>query len=501
MVLSQSEVQIIYDGINQQLKKVKQNVNNLDQFINKIDPAIIRQVIDQASYQPIAEFLDKYKTYFAIIRRGVEIDRYQIKISDNPKRYKSAIVISPQQATSIGINKTADVGADIIYDNQFYIGFTNYLHLLKDPVTGEKVIQNVSDPEVKNAIGQFSAYELKKDTSVQDKRGAFTYFINNINKVVDYLKNPINRRNIYGFIDTLVDKIECNKQLTTRLKKSCECRVHEGRFINSSLAALRVSVADLIKKLVGADGGDGLVKLVPPFNNKCAPIMCNPFTDICFDEKSDARGVVDHISNDIAQKIGTPAMNSLSIGVFEVFNWSAEVENNPGYPMPYIDIQDLRSEYQRLDHLKKYSDNKELLGTPGDAVEAVKAKELSWNVSLEAPVRKDIINSIRAKVEAFKDKIDASMYGKIIANIDAILKTPEHNQMLTKLGEVLKSLENINAISPLGTLEFTDQIAKYGLTTQTCSYSNKNVVDFLKEIVPSDGVNGFYGIKGSRIIN
>jgi chromosome segregation ATPase len=200
---------------------------------------------------------------------------------------------------------------------------------------------------------------------------------------------------------------------------------------------------------------------------------------------------------------------------------------NSAHPMPYIDLYDIRGEYIRLKDLEYNQYNKianfvldnyknidpnvtdinniyTKLIPHFDTVEAIKkslaenkypdkriqyentlyglyllSQEAYWNMNNpENQVNTKILDNLKDNITRFIPKINASI-------IEEINKINGSTGIVTKLKEVIEQIENINAISPLGTLEFTDQIAKYGLTNQSCGFNTNSSLYYRKNIIPS----------------
>jgi len=392
--------------------------------------------------------------------------------------------------------------------------------------------------------------------------------------MLEILQDEDNVRKMLPTMYSVIDKLECRKLRETKIRTSCTCRTAEGVFINKSLSDLRADVASIIKARMTSEG---VIKIVPPFNDKCVSLQCNPYTNTCFDDDIQETSNAGLIMRTLKDKIGEQQYDLINIGVFCVFNWSREVEGkeikqsggirkydtisktppkappkapavvssrasvtpatttttapsqilskyiiNQAHPMPYIDLYDLRAELKRLKEIEFNSNNNikpfvienYQLATglikSFDDIQAEFAKETKslesinkyiedlsdnenkiygnilyslylnknndyWNVSNEEYINIDIYNDLINNVTKFENKIDKQ-------TVDRVKTINTTADRLNTIKTVITQLNNINAISPLGTLEFTDQVAKYSITAQSCGFSGSSRLKFRSDV-------------------
>jgi hypothetical protein len=236
----------------------------------------------------------------------------------------------------------------------------------------------------------------------------------------------------------------------------CSNRVFEGEFINKSLQDIRKTIKDIITVK-----SEGIVFNSPDYIDICLKQYCPTHTD-CFKtpslkEKYDnidsvlIRSIYEYLTvqgktyNDIKE-----FYKEILVSVFCVFNISREANNPPS--VPYIDINLLKI------HMAIYEKTKD---------ESVK-------------------NEIISELNRLYYKLN---HGKIVEGtnytnettfeqnqVSVILNSDEYKQIYTDknydssvLKNFIETIDNNNAISAIGTLEFLDQIAKYNTANTICS--------------------------------
>jgi hypothetical protein len=250
---------------------------------------------------------------------------------------------------------------------------------------------------------------------------------------------------------------------TPFIKEQCDNRVKEGIFINGSLEELRNFIADFIK----TDVNKGSTAF-PPFFDRCIPYQCNPYFEECFGVESNTEnyvGGVGHIMKQIVYNVCSNGKitssepekcenlrNNLNIVIFNVLNISKEANNPP--PLPYTDLSSLQFELTRLKSLKlpnydKVFQNKDNIGP----------------FKIAEEVNETILNEFenRETIKKYNSKIQSEIK-KIIEKIKS-----GYNQ-IDSLNQLIKYINNINAVSSIGTMEFTDMIAKFGTNKNVCNY-------------------------------
>jgi hypothetical protein len=266
------------------------------------------------------------------------------------------------------------------------------------------------------------------------------------NRIVD-LYHEIQRRFTYGI-------------------QICNRRVVEGEFINESLREIRENIKDIItvksqdKVFNSPDYIDICLEQYCPTHADC--FKTNPITDMTNLEIKSVliKSIYEYIKGaDKPDYSIEQFYKDILISIFCVFNISRQANNPP--PVPYIDINDLKidvatypeeenaeNKQNIINHLKrlyyKLNNGKKLIH---DLLEY--ADETTFE-----PHQVSVILSSTEYNEIYKDN-------KIFEGFD-----------IETIKKFIETIDNNNAVSAIGTLEFVDQIAKYNTTKTICS-SNK----------------------------
>jgi hypothetical protein len=236
----------------------------------------------------------------------------------------------------------------------------------------------------------------------------------------------------------------------------CQTRVNEGIFINKSLYQLRKFIGDTIQKVKPANA-------VAPFTDVCAPLQCNPYYRDCFGQNKyydefEPRFQVKPpgeygLLSDYIMRVDNS--ENITFCIINVVNLSKDANNPP--PSPYIDITDLQVEYEKLlpfvpSTLSGKGIKEKMLGmadrnpTPSPSVvQAVTRLRDNYLVSYMPREVLERINNLIALVLANKGTLQEN------------LKT------------IIEVMTNFNAITAIGTLEFTDMMAKYAINRVVCN--------------------------------
>ncbi len=267
----------------------------------------------------------------------------------------------------------------------------------------------------------------------------------------------------------------------------CKARTYEGIFINDSLAVIR----DVMKKLIAAQSRDASkLRVTPPFPDLCLPLYCNPLIDECFQSSDDfddemsgqdlkakdilksRSNVSKSISSIIFDTLGESALE-LKIAVFCIFLMNRTANDPP--PTPFIDGEDLRLEIAR----KNNRDS--VLAMLGEKIpsEADSFHELAefFNTERISPVKQAVIGGLEASIRHQRDLLG-------IATCDEMLQRISHGEW----DAVMKMIDRVNATHPIGTLQFTDLMAKYSLTDFSCRITSHSAIPFAQEM-PNSLIN------------
>ena len=159
----------------------------------------------------------------------------------------------------------------------------------------------------------------------------------------------------------------------------------------------------------------------------------------------------------------------MKIAVFTVFLMNRTVNNDP--PVPFIYAEDLRSEYIRLrnrDSTKELAEEIELY-LSGSTKTAVLKEIDRYESGLTSEIKPEIVNDLRIQISNQRARL-----GENIANgLESQLSNASAYSLNT-IKNLLRSIDGINAVHPVGTLQVTDAIAKFNMSDLYCSFSQNS---------------------------
>lgn len=275
----------------------------------------------------------------------------------------------------------------------------------------------------------------------------------------------------------LLDTISVREGSLQKLKSAveiCKCRSHEGRYINSALFQMRQAIRDII---LVQQNDKGKLRTTPPFLDVCLPINCSPYDTTCMETNTDSAGLTetmtklsskaDGIVPVILQQIGIEGMKTMKVAVFTLFLMSRKVTHDP--PSPFIYAEGLRSEYARLSSSVAVNElcNKLVQHRYPPAKLAELQKSLAfYGLGGELEVHKTVLEQLEKDLEN-QHQVLGRTAGELYRDIEQM--SARHNLETVRL--VLTTIDNINAVHPIGTLQFADNLAKYNLVDKGCGYS------------------------------
>ena len=270
-----------------------------------------------------------------------------------------------------------------------------------------------------------------------------------------------------------IDAFDSSFQMVKRMVIICKCRTYEGRYINDSLEQVRNIVKDVIQI---QQQEKGKLRTTPAFADACLPIYCNPFKEECLESEDIQSKTSKEISlnrsllmNTISTKIGDTEFRDMQIAVFTVFLMNRTANNDP--PVPFIYAEDLRSEYVRL---RNFDSTKELAGEIESyltgAAKSNMLKDIDrYESGLTTDIKPEIVSDLRVQISNQRARL-----GDNIANgLESQLSNACSNSMMT-IKNLLRAIDGINAVHPVGTLQVTDAIAKFNMSDLYCSFSQKS---------------------------
>ena len=299
--------------------------------------------------------------------------------------------------------------------------------------------------------------------------------IKNIKEVIDYIKSLARLEDVKNQKKTAGSNRLKAKDDTIR--RICSNRVKEGQFINDSLENLRIFISYFITKIQGKDTS----VMNPKFIDACIPIQCNPNYEDCFgfsasdidEQESNQKSV---IATQIRKRLccgdkkdecsitdNCDIFSNMTFCIFNVINLSQKANNPP--PIPYIDISGLVNEQTRLESLGKMMVSNDF-----------KINDDRTITLVYKPYLEELKNSPLIDPNASEGTIKGQTRDDLIKLIDVLLS--QHNNpadikpdiTLSDLRRLITYVNKINSLSTIGTMEFTDMIAKFGLNRNVCNY-------------------------------
>ena len=332
-----------------------------------------------------------------------------------------------------------------------------------------------------------------------DKAGIFVRKIPQAyNQVVNKLKAPVSWHDeMFGcYYEMRREQFKMRRTMLQIIAKSCRLRAFEGAFINRSLQALtqRLLIGELVKAVQGKPGDDA-IDMIPTFSEGCLAQQCNPWLDNCFGSKATKASKPKSDVNlrfltDIRKLILKEGQPSPTVAVFCVANLDQAANNPPS--APYIDTTDLKLEHDRIKNLDEITDIVNIYGKlpTSDA----------FKVSTAPTVNLDVIDALLTWSEYYADLLGTTVLNDVKAHCAAIRgmvpnirvgdadkthgKSPQ--EQIAPLRKLIDLLETMNATHMLGTLAFTDDMAKFGSGTNACSWSENNTLTLTQGLAQAD---------------
>jgi len=377
--------------------------------------------------------------------------------------------------------------------------------------------------QFKTEIGQYNSY-LKKNID---------NFIQNI------FTEHGEYSNLLALITSLKEETACRNEVSDMI---CTNRREEGYFINQSLKEVR----EVIKKILYEKNKD-IINITPNFIDACFKKYCANNKN-CFEfdnyenemsEDTTGSVIFDEIYNELKYKYDSTEQmyKDIIISIFCVFNISRAANNPP--PIPYLDINNFKSKYyfEKFTDTNKYQSVKEFIlewkkiykqivkkenyveyfkndkwnsGVIRD-YNTLKIEQMDGNGNLinkyvEGTLHEDIRLldvgsflgkiSIGSKLNDFNNSIntlETNLYGIINNKITDVnsKKYVVNFKALNKelIISLIDAINNNNAASAIGTIEFLDQISKFNLVKNMCNINDDDNTSSVDKIIKSELYN------------
>ena len=472
--------------------------------------------------------------YRELLKQKYE-EKYQMYKNDIIDRFKNGIIKTDGNIDTYNLHTMTKVGKHKSWFSNMYPGVKkpsqNELIFIKSKYNNiENDIQdfNHNKEEIINKLAStFSSYNkddinrLFTETELKNYKNSLEIKrkLEELNKNTDKLqkystKYQKNKSKIEGSIK-VIEKM-------SKVIKSINERTKEGMYINNQLSLLR---DDIFRAVI--DKSDGILFTSPRIEPNCVDTVCNSKMDpefLCYMMNCKSNHQGKNISNIIKKTCETTGVNDcnlkdLLIVVFTVFNISdknplntptisiRKIDNQlslPYYAEPtvFISLDPLLNAYNT--YLKDYR-------IYNSSNEKDKTESLSRLKKSIEPLNKQLndLKGILEKEDTHTSIINIGTTGEgsLINNITKAKDSSEIDTNNTKTGYIEKIIEMINthnATTPIGTLMFTDAIAKYSnkICDKICdSEMNKTTLNEYKFAIDmhEDKINKLYSQVSSKI--
>ena len=278
-------------------------------------------------------------------------------------------------------------------------------------------------------------------------------------------------RKIQKLIGLMPNKYENAKTIMKYGKDICNERTSEGNFINKTLTELRENIFEIMIKKTKQ-----WIYYSPSFHYECLSDLC-PTDRNCFSIKSTEKEPTEPKSLIIKWLFEKDKSNNdnssydnfcsnIQIGLFGVFNISTQSNNPP--PVSYIDINDLKKMWNKMNDTNYGNDNTKLTEDTTKINEFIKA--VSTYIGVAERKVEQSIKDLTKKVVAFEQKqLDYN---------GTTLTGPYR----TLIDEFIKLIEINNSTTAIGTLEYLDSFAKLNTTDTVCSKPQGTFANITKSI-------------------
>ena len=307
-----------------------------------------------------------------------------------------------------------------------------------------------------------------------------------INKNLE--KSKINElQKLYKIMYEIIYETHCRLDYG---KEICISRLSEGNFINQSLRDVRKTIKEIM-----IEKNKNTIYNSPEFIDVCLDTYC-PTHESCFEQTNETRATENDDINSIPSKIfyeickelkyetKTQFYKDIIVSVLCVFNISKQANNPP--PIPYIDINRFKQLYY-LEIIKKY----------GNSGEIKVEKDKITSLINQFDKITDEINYFNTKIGDLLEKDEYINTKKIIDTFSRELDKPEITITINEdnrktIVEFINLIDNSNAGSAIGTLEFVDQIAKFNTVNTICSSNSPYLSSNEDYLISSNNMKELY---------
>jgi hypothetical protein len=259
----------------------------------------------------------------------------------------------------------------------------------------------------------------------------------------------------------------------------CILRLFEGNYINQTLRDLRVHINEIM-----SHKNKGNTFNAPNFIDICIKQYC-PSLDGCSmikNEKSVVSTIFKTIMDELKYESNSDFYDNIVLCVFGVFNIARSTNNPP--KVPYIDVNSIKILINMIDEtdIDDYRTMKKKINNT-----SIEINVQNENSPIKPPLLYILMNY---ELEFLINKIKVLRTSSNIKDIEVLLQSieilknnfetivnsskPSLNvlqSIQTQFNSIITTLDEMNSVSAVGTLEYIDSLAKMSLTSTICSYT------------------------------
>ena len=338
-------------------------------------------------------------------------------------------------------------------------------------------------------------------------------------KMLDRIKNSyILNFNLFLAYPVLAGIQQYINSFDESTKHECTKRVYEGEFINGSLGELKKNIAYILNKIQRKN-----MTNIPKFDVKCVPFQCNELSESCFNENENIFNEMEHSNgvpmgdtdkymdkifskktpvhgitapimlqeiNDQVCGVGKMCVDNMVFCVFLIVNMSKDFKTNNPPVTPFVNLNQLKMELIRMETLKKNRLLSIEEGTKNNLNNYFKLYHMRNDT--HSDINYDILCRFYTKdsgeiYNLFYNKLSLDKNFNLPLNtllwstegvvrstinnfIEELLKSKDLTGKINILIKIIDTLTKSNDVTTIGTLEYLDSMAKFGICTIPCNY-------------------------------
>ncbi len=485
--------QSLTDKDNNRIQKFKENIINIINYINTNISSSLKEKIIPININELLPEKPIQKGHFITINdekiKWLMKNIITFLIEEATNKINSFTSKEQLQKEFANVNK-------IKLDNDKIITFIDKLKRGNCPTYNDK-------PDLQTRINElYSSYEALFGESIPN-------FDINKEGCIDTLRNEFTKKlaTMFANPDAFTDTIAAVKQVTdniiaeTQVRNKnigliCKSRTSEGQFINGTLKDLRKSIQQIV-----AYRNKDVLNVTPDFITGCLNEYC-PARNGCFKLPSASSEIKDTsvIINDIATTLFNNDLikvyDQLLVSVLCVVNLEKTANNPP--PVPYVDINTLKKMFYYRTMFISKADFLDFLVLLEKTIEKLN----DYADKLADIIGADITRSLPGVIKTYRTTLtlDAANFDTFKTDFELLLNAAETNNPNT-IKLFIESIDNSNAASAMGTLEFVDSVSKFNSVENICLKVNDENA-FLSEgfipVIPPTKQNGGIDTRRTR---